>query len=204
MEKFNLKAAVAELAPMKALQPTEVGRRILQDYPAEVQPQLAKALDYVPGMTAHGRGWRLYNPRDTIVVGTAVIIEQKNTILMLKRWNADNAWEPPGGGLRANETVTQCALREGMEETGLQLVLSKLIGVYSGNVVIDYPDGERRKCVVNLFAAQTVGGTLDYSNEATDARWVKRNDVLDMPMLPLHRELMQMALMPRRQWPVMM
>ncbi|PWS55461.1 NUDIX hydrolase [Pseudoalteromonas sp. meg-B1] len=56
-------------------------------------------------------------------VGVAVIVMHDNKILLGERIGAQdaNTWATPGGHLEFGETVEQCAVREVVEETGLNV-----------------------------------------------------------------------------------
>ena len=52
----------------------------------------------------------------------AVVVEQEDQILLLKRENTgwmDGFWGMPGGGLNPNETIAEAAARETYEEVGI-------------------------------------------------------------------------------------
>lgn len=61
---------------------------------------------------------------NTVRVGVGVIIYRDGHILLGKRKNAhgDGCWSPPGGHLEMGETLIDCAKREVLEETGLEIV----------------------------------------------------------------------------------
>jgi len=56
-------------------------------------------------------------------IGVAVIVIKDNRVLLGKRKNAHGAdtWAFPGGHLEFNESITDCAVREVFEETGLRI-----------------------------------------------------------------------------------
>lgn len=56
-------------------------------------------------------------------VGIGVIVIKDNQILLGKRKNAHGAgfWSPPGGHLEFGESFEECARRELLEETGLEI-----------------------------------------------------------------------------------
>ena len=86
-------------------------------------------------------------------VGVCVAIIEDEQILLTKRKDFE-VWCLPGGHVDAGETVAEAAVREALEETGLQVKLSRLVGVYS------MPKTKAWVNLMILFAAETVGGTL--------------------------------------------
>src|SRR5882672_5372918 len=57
------------------------------------------------------------------LTATVYIVEEKKILLL---WHPKhNKWMPPGGHLEANETPPECAHREVLEETGLEIELVK-------------------------------------------------------------------------------
>jgi len=61
------------------------------------------------------------------------IISKGNSLLFLRRQNnpAKGQWWFPGGRIRKGETLEEVLYREVKEETGLELIKSKLVNVYS-------------------------------------------------------------------------
>ena len=86
-------------------------------------------------------------------VGVCVAIIEDEQILLTKRKDFE-VWCLPGGHVDAGETVAEAAVREALEETGLQVKLTRLVGVYS------MPKTKAWVNLMILFAAKTVGGTL--------------------------------------------
>ena len=114
-------------------------------------------------------------------LGVAVAILDDNRILLIKREDFE-VWALPGGGVDAGESLAQAAVREAREETGLEVSLTCLVGVYSR------PDWDHGEHVV-LFAAAPIGGCLlqDTDGEALDARYFARQD-LPEALVPWHRQ----------------
>ena len=70
-------------------------------------------------------------------------------ILLMKR--SDNAhWGLPGGYVEPGESVEVATQREVREETGYEIEVGRLVGVYSdpGSQVIEYEGGRRVQAVV--------------------------------------------------------
>lgn len=62
--------------------------------------------------------------------GVAVAIFQDEQILLTQREDFE-VWCMPGGQLDSNESIAQAAMREVYEETGLEVRLTRLVGIYS-------------------------------------------------------------------------
>src|SRR5512132_2124452 len=85
-----------------------------------------------------------------LAVNVAVIHNGK--ILLTKREDFET-WILPSGGVEAGESFAQAAIRETKEETGLDVELTRLVGIYSrvGNVSPGY---------MILFAAKPIDGEI--------------------------------------------
>jgi len=66
-------------------------------------------------------------------VAVDVVLENKGKVLLVQRALEPFAgkWALPGGFVEEGETVEQAAVREVKEETGLDIELEGLLGVYS-------------------------------------------------------------------------
>ena len=97
-----------------------------------------------------------------------IIIRRKNgSIVLVKRRNPpfQGEWAIPGGFVEYGETVEAAAVREAREETGLDVELSKIIGVYSD------PNRDPRGHTVSVcFLANEVGGELRADTDAKEAK----------------------------------
>jgi len=103
----------------------------------------------------------------------SVIVRNSAGDLLLLRRPDSGRWTIPTGGLKKNETLTQCAIRECREETGLDIEITSLVGVFSDpGHVIAYADGEVRQPVNACFAGRVIGGKLTTTEEASEIAWV--------------------------------
>ena len=59
----------------------------------------------------------------------AVILDQQRRVLLCHRRDLD-IWNLPGGGVESGELPTEAIVREVKEETGLDAVVDRLVGVY--------------------------------------------------------------------------
>jgi ADP-ribose pyrophosphatase YjhB (NUDIX family) len=103
----------------------------------------------------------------------SVIVRNSAGDLLLLRRSDSGRWTIPTGGLKRNETLTQCAGRECREETGLDIEITALVGVFSDPAhVIAYTGGEVRQPVNTCFAGRVIGGELTTSDEASEVAWI--------------------------------
>jgi len=77
------------------------------------------------------RWWMGHEPPKTPLVTVDVIIETTGGIVLVRRRNPPAGWALPGGFVEPGESVAQGARREAREETGMDVELTELLGVYS-------------------------------------------------------------------------
>ena len=90
------------------------------------------------------------------------------------------------------ESASEACIRETIEETGLEVRVTRLVGIYtSPDMVVEYADGNRWQPVAMTFEAEVVGGKLRMSDETTDYGYflVERLDEVDLMEHHLERIL---------------
>lgn len=119
-----------------------------------------------------------------VVAVTAFIQDDSGRILMIRRTDND-LYAIPGGALELGETLTQTVQREVMEETGIDVQVTDMIGVYSDpEHVIEFTDGEVRQEFSICFRAAPAGGNLRTSNESKEVLWVAPGDLGELNIHP--------------------
>ncbi len=106
-----------------------------------------------------------------VVAVLAVVRNEAGEILMIER--SDNAlWALPGGAQDIGETTRDAVVREVREETGIEVQVTGITGIYSDpRHVIAYDNGEVRQEFSIVFNAQPVGGGMRSSSESKQVRW---------------------------------
>ncbi|MBN1303726.1 MAG: NUDIX domain-containing protein [Anaerolineales bacterium] len=106
-------------------------------------------------------------------IGCSATIFDRLRQKVLFTLRADNGkWCLPGGMVEPGESVEEACLREIFEETGLEVVVKRLVGVYSNpDQLVIYPDGNKAHFIVLNFEAEITNGEPRLSNETTDVRF---------------------------------
>ncbi|MDQ3150184.1 MAG: NUDIX domain-containing protein [Actinomycetota bacterium] len=139
-------------------------------------------------------------PRATslVVAVTAVVLDDAGRVLMIQRTDND-LWAIPGGAQEIGETSTEAAVREVREETGLDVEVTGLVGIYSDpRHVIAYDDGEVRQEFSLFFRARPIGGALTSSSESKQVHWVEPDRLDTLNIHPCVRLRIEHGL---QQWP---
>ncbi|WP_336159139.1 NUDIX hydrolase [Amycolatopsis sp. VC5-11] len=118
------------------------------------------------------------------VAVSAFLQDEEGRILMIRRTDND-LYAIPGGQLELGETLSQAAVREVREETGIECEVTGLVGLYSNpDHVIRYSDGEVRQEFSICFRARQVSGTLHTSNESSEVLWVQDSELSELAIHP--------------------
>jgi ADP-ribose pyrophosphatase YjhB (NUDIX family) len=134
-----------------------------------------------------------------VVAVTAVVQDEHGRLLLIER--SDNGlWALPGGAQDVGESVTQAAIREVLEETGIKIEVTGLSGIYSDpHHVIAYDDGEVRQEFSICFHARPTGGTLRSSSESRKTRWIEPEKIPGLSIHPSMRLRIEHAMDTKEQ-----
>jgi ADP-ribose pyrophosphatase YjhB (NUDIX family) len=114
-------------------------------------------------------------------IGVVIAIIQAGRLLLTQREDFE-VWCLPGGAVDDGESLAQAAVREAQEETGLNVRLTRLVGMYS------QPRWHNGGHHFGLFAAEPIGGALRLaSGETVDAGFFDRA-ALPEPLVWWHHE----------------
>ncbi len=96
------------------------------------------------------------------------------------------------------ESAEETCVREALEETGLQVRVTKLVGIYtSPNIMVEYADGNGVQPVSFSFEAEIIGGGLSLSDETTEYGYFSVNALDNLDLLEHHRQRIEDAMQGR-------
>jgi len=120
---------------------------------------------------------------DQPLVGVGAIIINQDRVVLVKRGHPplEGEWSIPGGVLEVGETLREAAKREALEETGLVVEPTDLLGVYD-RVVRDADERTLYHYVLIDFLCRQVSGEPVPAGDAVDARWFTRSEAEALPL----------------------
>ena len=120
-----------------------------------------------------------YDPK----VATTCILERNGMVLLVRRaiQPGMGLWSMPGGYVDRGEVVEEAAAREVLEETGLEVAVEHLVGLFSER---EHP------VMVAAFAARETGGGLQPGPETLEISFFSLGD---LPPLAFPRDRLILA-----------
>jgi len=114
-----------------------------------------------------------------------VLVEMEDGLVLVRRKEPPfpGWWALPAGYIEADESVEQAAVRECKEETGLDVELLELFGVYS------FPEGPGPPGIIIFYRARPVGGSLQAGDDAQDVGVFAPNSLPEDLAFRTHREM---------------
>jgi len=132
------------------------------------------------------------------IIGVGVVVLGPEGILLIKRGNPprQGTWSLPGGAQKLGETVEECAVREVLEETGLQVSLIGLIDV------INSIQSDENKHIRYHYTLVDFAASIDTSmtssvakpgSDAQDARWFNHQEIAKMGLWEETQRIIDLA-----------
>ncbi len=118
------------------------------------------------------------------VVGAGALVEKDGQVVLVRRGVEPKAgyWSLPAGYVEADEMAEDAAVREMEEETGLEIEIDDLLGVYSFGK-------EPQTGVLILYSANAVGGELRAGDDALEVRTFDPADIPPDDQIAFHTHL---------------
>jgi ADP-ribose pyrophosphatase YjhB (NUDIX family) len=112
-----------------------------------------------------------------------VVVNDAGDILMIRRSDNEN-WAVPGGAIDLGESMTQAAIRETKEESGIDCEITGLVGIYTDpkHIILYTSNNEARQEFSVLLTGRPTGGTPTPSDESSEVRWMPLSEVTSCTM----------------------
>jgi 8-oxo-dGTP diphosphatase len=108
------------------------------------------------------------NPPKHIVSAAAIVVNDNNEILLIN--GPRRGWEMPGGQVEEGESLSQAAIRETKEESGIDIEIIKFCGIFQnvGNSICN-----------TLFLAKPIGGEPIRTSESLESAFFPIEEALN-------------------------
>jgi 8-oxo-dGTP diphosphatase len=118
---------------------------------------------------------------------SAVAITDDGRIVLVKRKFEpyEGMWCLPAGFIEVDEHPEETAVREVFEETGLEIKITDLYAIYSGN------DDPRTTVILVVYRADYVSGELRPGDDASEAQWFDLDSTPEDIAFSTHRRVIE-------------
>ena len=118
-----------------------------------------------------------------VPAASAIVTDDEERILLHRRRDND-MWALPGGVMELGESLADCVIREVREETGLEVEVEGIVGIYSDpKHVFAYDDGEVRQEFSVCFRCRVLAGDLARSDESFEVGFYTAGEAAALPMV---------------------
>ncbi len=105
-----------------------------------------------------------------ITAARAVVRDRRDRILLIRR--RDNGlWAMPAGCQELDESIADCLVREVKEETGLDVISSTPMGIYSQVSIVSAYGDPYQLFLVQFLVDEWAGTLVTETDETVDARF---------------------------------
>jgi len=129
-------------------------------------------------------------------VGAGVVVRDTQGRVLLERRSDCGYWGLLGGRIEKGESVEQAAVREVKEESGLDVRITRLLGVYSEPTegrIVAYSETDIIQLVDIVVEAEILGGELTRSTESEELRFFVLDQLPSEIVPPARRALQDCA-----------
>jgi 8-oxo-dGTP diphosphatase len=106
-------------------------------------------------------------------VAAAVLVEQERRVLLVRRANEPfrGLWTLPAGFINGGEDPGEAAARECLEETGLNVHVTRVLDIIPGR---EHPSGAD---FIIVYQAEVISGELKADDDADAVEWFSRDQL---------------------------
>ncbi|MCK4817363.1 NUDIX domain-containing protein [bacterium] len=134
-------------------------------------------------------GNRICKNAPLLVGSSAQILDPSGKKVLLTKRGDNGRWCLPGGQLDSGESVAETCAREVLEETGLEVQVGQLIGIYSNpSMRLSYDDQHQYQLISFHFAVTIIGGELGLSNETTEVGYFSLDEISKLDLMEHHQQ----------------
>jgi 8-oxo-dGTP pyrophosphatase MutT (NUDIX family) len=147
-------------------------------------------------MTEYIRNLRKYAGHIPLIQcgASVIIIDSEERVLMMHRTDND-CWCFPGGAVGPGESVEETAIREVLEETGLEVDEVKLFDVFSGKeLYYKYPNGDEVYNIDIVFIARSFHGEANSNDESQGFKFFSIDGLpekISPPVIPVVKKFIE-------------
>lgn len=141
-------------------------------------------------------------PVNSVRPAASAFVMRDHRVLLIERTDNGN-WSIPGGAHELGESLSQTAVRETVEETGITIRLTGIVGVFTDprHVTAYQSNGEVRQEFSVVYRAEYVTGEPVPSDESSRVEWVPVDQLHELSMDRSQRLRIQWGLdHPDRTW----
>lgn len=127
--------------------------------------------------------------RGRLLLGvSASIFDSTGQKMLLTRRYDNGRWCVPGGAMEPGESVAEACYREVWEETGLEVRVIQLVGVYSTpHIRLEHPSGNVLQIVVLHFLVEVISGEPGVREETREVGYFSQAEIADMDVVEVER-----------------
>lgn len=120
------------------------------------------------------------------ILGVGALILRDDAILLIERGKEPlkGYWSIPGGAVETGERLEDALIREVKEETGLVVSVERLVEIFERIIPDQESDRTRHHYVLIDSICRVIGGELRSGDDASNVRWVDRQDLQNYQLTP--------------------
>ena len=134
------------------------------------------------------------------IIGVAAVIVKDDCVLLVRRATEPlkGEWSVPGGMLELGEKLRDCAAREALEETGLQVDVGEVLDVFDSIFTDD--DGRTQYHYVLIdFLCRVAAGEATAGSDVSEVKWVTEDELVEMELRDSIAQVVRKALAAARE-----